>query len=538
MQRKLSSNEESTAGHVRGAPVLGRRYVPTLTLISHPDLQRAGERALLEVLETLGVPMSMSRNGPDFSRPGVPGARPLDDPFLSRTPLWLEPRPRGGLRLVAPAQGTHVAVADTPVHGAVELTAEALREGVPLVLAERLVLLLHLTAVPGPRGVDDLGLLGPSERLQQLREDILRVADLPVPVLIRGETGTGKELVARAIHEHGPRRSGPFVSVNLGALSKELVAAELFGARRGAYTGASVERDGFFRAAHGGTLFLDEIGEAPTEVQAALLRVIESGEVCPVGGHSPVPVDVRLVAATDADLEARIEERLFKAPLLHRLAGFELRVPALRERREDIGPLFLHFARRELANLGESHRLSRGDARAEPWLPASLMVRLLRHAWPGNVRQLHNVTRQLIIGSRGLPHLRVPSFLEQELASASTPLGGRLALAPLPALERPPSNPRARRKPSDVGEHELLEALRESAWDLQATAERLGIPRSSVYLLIERSSLLRAAGDVSAEELTRCFHECAGDIDAMARRLEVSRRALQRRIRELGLSGG
>src|SRR5690606_37378232 len=146
-------------------------------------------------------------------------------------------------------------------------------------------------------GPGALGMVGQGEGLRRVREDVSRVADLDVPVLIRGETGSGKELVARAIHEHGPRRAGPFISVNLGALSKELVAAELFGALRGAYTGAVREREGLFRAAHGGTLFLDEVGEAPPEVQVALLRVLESGEVYPVGGHAPVPVDVRLLTA-------------------------------------------------------------------------------------------------------------------------------------------------------------------------------------------------------------------------------------------------
>ncbi|WNZ66047.1 sigma-54 factor interaction domain-containing protein [Myxococcus sp. MxC21-1] len=215
----------------------------------------------------------------------------------------------------------------------------------------------------------DLGIVGHGEGIHRVREDIIRVADLAVPVLIRGETGTGKELVARAIHASGPRRAGPFVSVNLGALAKELVAAELFGAQRGAYTGASRDREGYFRAAEGGTLFLDEVGEAPPEVQAALLRVLETGEIYPVGGHTPVPVDVRLVSATDAHLEARIQERTFKAPLLHRLAGFEILVPPLRERREDVGLLFLHFARQELEAMGEGGQLTSADPRAEPGCP-------------------------------------------------------------------------------------------------------------------------------------------------------------------------
>ncbi|WP_338863819.1 sigma-54 dependent transcriptional regulator [Myxococcus stipitatus] len=536
MQQKLSADMSTTAVHTKGKSAQAPRSVPALTVVSHPQAQRIGERLLLEVLASVGRTAALSRNAPDFSRPGGVLALPLSDPFLSRTPVLFEPAANGGLRLLVPEDGTQVSVAGESVAGGREFTREELAAGVPLVLAERVVLLLHMASPSSEGGVKDLGLVGQAEGIQQLREDILRVADLRVPVLIRGETGTGKELVARAIHDQGPRRSGPFISVNLGALSKELVAAELFGAQRGAYTGANRDREGFFRAAHGGTLFLDEVGEAPAEVQAALLRVLETGEVTPVGGHAAVPVDVRLVAATDSDLESRIEERMFKAPLLHRLAGFELRVPPLRERREDIGLLFLHFARQELETTGETWRLASTDPRAQPWLPSSVAVRLVRYAWPGNVRQLRNVTRQLIIGSRGLPGLRVDSRLEQQLDGESLPVPGRVLCSPAQGPVESADAKSSRRKPSEVGENELLEALRACSWDLKATADFLGIPRPSVYVLIDKSPLIRTARDLSPEEITRCFQECEGDLDKMVQRLEVSRRALQRRVRELGLA--
>ncbi|WP_342376118.1 sigma-54 dependent transcriptional regulator [Myxococcus stipitatus] len=536
MQQKLSADMSTTAVQTKGKSAQAPRSVPALTVVSHPQAQRIGERLLLEVLASVGRTAALSRNAPDFSRPGGLLALPLSDPFLSRTPVLFEPAANGGLRLLVPEDGTQVSVAGESVAGGREFSREELAAGVPLVLAERVVLLLHLASPASEGAVKDLGLVGQAEGIQQLREDILRVADLRVPVLIRGETGTGKELVARAIHDQGPRRSGPFISVNLGALSKELVAAELFGAQRGAYTGANRDREGFFRAAHGGTLFLDEVGEAPPEVQAALLRVLETGEVTPVGGHAPVPVDVRLVAATDSDLEARIEERAFKAPLLHRLAGFELCVPPLRERREDIGLLFVHFARQELETTGETWRLASTDPRAQPWLPSAVAVRLVRYGWPGNVRQLRNVTRQLIIGSRGLPGLRVDSRLEQQLDGESLPVPGRVLSAPAQGQAEAADAKSSRRKPSEVGENELLEALRACSWDLKATADFLGIPRPSVYVLIDKSPLIRTARDLSPEEISRCFQECEGDLDKMVQRLEVSRRALQRRVRELGLS--
>jgi two-component system nitrogen regulation response regulator GlnG len=489
---------------------------------------RVGELLLLEALSD-GKAVALTRNAPDFLRPGGAVGMPLSDPFLSRKPVLFEPAAEGAVRLRTEEDGTRVAVGDERLRGGREFSLQELAAGVPLVLAERLVLLLHLVPVPLEAPGDDLGMVGQCPAIRHVREDVRRVADLDVPVLIRGETGAGKELVARAIHQHSPRHEGSFISVNLGAIPRELAAAELFGAQRGAYTGATRDREGFFRAAHGGTLFLDEVGEAPPEVQVMLLRVLETGEMYPVGAQSPVAVDVRLIAATDANLEEQIRQNLFKASLLHRLSGYEIRVPPLRERREDIGLLFRHFAQQELEAMGELHRLAPKDAHADPWLPAALASRLLRFAWPGNVRQLRNLTRQLIIGSRGLPNLRADPRLEQELDAAASPLPGR----PLSSTELTAA---PRRKPSAVTEQELQAALRESAWDLKAAADRLGIPRSSIYELIDRSPNIRTAGDLTPEELTRCFHECQGDLDAMVRKLEVSRRALQRRIRELGLA--
>jgi two-component system, NtrC family, nitrogen regulation response regulator GlnG len=509
------------------------RPVPALTLLSHPVARRAGERLLLEGLEA-GRAVALSRNAPDFSRPGTTLGLPLADPFLSRKPLWLEPAAGGGVRLRTGESGIRVVAGGEPLQGEREFPLQGLAMGVPLELSGRVVVLLHLALAPSSPAPEELGMVGQSAGLHRVREEIARVADLGVPVLIRGETGSGKELVARALHHRSSRRKGPFVSVNLGAMPKELAAAELFGARRGAYTGAHQEREGYFRAAHGGTLFLDEVGEASPEVQVLLLRALETGEIYPVGGHAPVAVDVRLVAATDANLEEQIHQGLFKAPLLHRLAGYEVRVPPLRERREDLGLLFFHFARQELETMGEAWRLEPEDPQAEPWLPAPLASHLVRYTWPGNIRQLRNLVRRLVVGSRGQPCLRADQRLEQELEATSAS-----AQAVPPPLPEPRARPESsRRKASEVTEEELLAALRESAWDLKAAASRLGISRSSLYDLIDRSPHVRTSKDLSAEELARCFHECQGDLDIMAQRLEVSRRGLLYRLRELGLEPG
>ncbi|WP_398577134.1 sigma-54-dependent transcriptional regulator [Stigmatella hybrida] len=505
------------------------RLVPALTVVAHALPHRVGERLLLHPL-LLGREVAVSRNLPDFQRPGAPLGLPLADPFLSRKPLVFSPAPGEGVRL-DPGEGSKVMLGGELLQGPWAFTREEVAEGVVLELAGRVVLVLHLADVQAETA-GPLGMVGGGVGIQRVRRHIEQVADLHVPVLVRGETGSGKELIARAIHQRSKRRDQAFVSVNLGAIPKELAAAELFGAHKGAYTGATRDREGFFRAAHGGTLFLDEVGEAPPEVQVMLLRVLETGDIYPVGGHTPVATDVRLIAATDAQLEERIQDGRFKAPLLHRLSGYDLRVPPLRERREDIGLLFHHFAREVLEELGEAWRLTPEDASAEPWLPAPLAARLVRYAWPGNIRQLRNLSRQLIIGSRGQPRLRLDPRLEQELEAAQAPRPGRPAVASVSAPE-PKAAPR--RKASEVTGPELLAALRACAWDLKATADRLGIPRSSIYDLIDRSPNLRTAGDLSVEELTRCYQECGGDLEAMAQRLEVSKRALGRRIKELGL---
>ncbi|AKQ66908.1 Functional role page for Anaerobic nitric oxide reductase transcription regulator NorR [Myxococcus hansupus] len=500
--------------------------IPALTLFAHPRPQRVGERFLMEALTT-GRVVELSRNAPDFTQPRAGLGGPLADPFLSRKPLRFIPGPSGSLHL-DPGEGSQVIVSGVPLVSAREFSAQEVSAGIVLELGGRVGLVLHQTEPGGGADRDALTMVGTSLGLQRVRQRIAQVAPLGVPVLIRGETGAGKELIARAVHERSARRNQPFISVNLAAVPKELAASELFGARKGAFTGAVRDQKGLFVAANGGTLFLDEVGEAPPEVQVMLLRVLETGECYPVGSHSPVKVDVRLLAATDARLEAHIEDGRFKAPLLHRLAGYVIQVPPLRERREDIGLLFHHFAHEELRALGAEHRLTVTDAQAEPWLPVGLASRLVRHGWPGNIRQLRNVTRRLMIDHQDKPCLHLDPELERELDSTSVASESGPPLVPTTLQVK-------RRKASGITEEELTTALRECAWDLNPTADKLGIARASLYDLIQRFPNIRTAGRLSEAEIARCHQECQGDLEEMARRLEVSRKALARRVKELGL---
>jgi len=226
--------------------------------------------------------------------------------------------------------------------------------------------------------------MGGSPAIAQVIQLVSQVADSNFTVLVQGETGTGKELIARAIHQQSSRRQTPFVAVDCGAIPETLVESELFGHERGAFTGAQAKREGHFQLAKGGTLFLDEIGNVPLATQAKLLRALEQREVQPLGSTRPVPVDVRIIAATNAELEEGVKAGRFRADLYYRLGEFTISLPPLRSRREDI----IHLAQRFLDEVSmELRRPVRG-------ITDEAMQALLRHDWPGNVRELRNVVRK------------------------------------------------------------------------------------------------------------------------------------------------
>ncbi|MEM8998070.1 MAG: sigma 54-interacting transcriptional regulator, partial [Acidobacteriota bacterium] len=237
------------------------RPLPCLTILAHPDPRRVGDRAVLGELAA-GQSCELARHRPDFLAPGALVGRPLDDRYVSRRPILIEPAD-GGWRVDPTATSTALRVDGAGATDAVAVDRGRLDDGLVLVLCERIVLLLHTFTPAGEPDVAISGLVGDSDSMVEVRREIRRVAHLDVGVLLRGETGSGKDVVARALHDLSPRSDGPFVAVNLGALPPSLAAAELFGAERGAFTGAGAARDGCFARANGGTLFLDEIGEAP-----------------------------------------------------------------------------------------------------------------------------------------------------------------------------------------------------------------------------------------------------------------------------------
>lgn len=269
-----------------------------------------------------------------------------------------------------------------------------------------------LTSNDAPLPVKNTHIIGESPAMQEVFRAIGRLAQSNITVLINGESGTGKELIAKALHEHSPRATAPFIALNMAAIPSELMEAELFGHEKGAFTGATSLRKGRFEQAHGGTLFLDEIGDMPLATQTRLLRVLADGEFFRVGGHSPVKVDVRIIAATHQNLEDRVAKGAFREDLFYRLNVIRMQLPALRERPEDIPMLAAHFLEKS------AHELA-----VEPkTLNANAIATLQQCEWRGNVRQLENTCRWLTVmaTSNQVDTTDLPEEIQSEAGSRST----------------------------------------------------------------------------------------------------------------------
>ncbi len=391
---------------------------------------------------------------------------------------------------------------------AVELIRRAVEESQREAVAEE-----RMTAAPE--------MLGQAPAMQDVFRAIGRLSQSNVTVLITGESGSGKELVARALHKHSPRADGPFVAINTAAIPKDLLESELFGHERGAFTGAQTMRRGRFEQAEGGTLFLDEIGDMPFDLQTRLLRVLSDGHFYRVGGHNAVKAHVRVIAATHQDLEQRVKEGVFREDLFHRLNVIRLRLPALRERREDVPMLTRHFLQQSAKQLGvEPKRIS--DA---------ALARLGAFAFPGNVRQLENICHWLtvmapaqVIEPKDLPPEVTPPPGE---ALATRPGAAAEATLPVEAepgarpLETPLSEDRPVAAPS---------APPAAAWEQGLEAEALALLASGRH-------------DVW-DELTRRFESrliltalanTRGRRIEAAQKLGIGRNTITRKIQELGL---
>jgi len=302
------------------------------------------------------------------------------------------------------------------------------------------------------------GIIGRSKPMQELFGLVRSIAETDVTVLIQGETGTGKELIARAIHYDSPRRTKSFVGINCGALSETLLESELFGHEKGAFTGAATQRKGIFEAAHGGTLFLDEIGETSASTQVKLLRVLQEGELQRVGGGDPIKVDVRIIAATNRNLEELVKAGRFRQDLYYRLHVFPLALPPLRDRIEDMPLLVAHFIEKARAKTNKAVQGVTPDA----------MALLIAHAWPGNVRELENVIQRTMLIAKG-------EWLDaQDLPAEIRGGEARSTREPRDLKEI------ARESSGLVEKNAIADALSKTAGNVTRAAKALGISRATL----------------------------------------------------------
>ena len=309
-------------------------------------------------------------------------------------------------------------------------------------------------------------IIGKCKKVQHLFAQIQTAAAGDISVLIQGETGTGKELVAKAIHDNSQRKTGPFVAINCAAIPAELIESELFGNERGAFTGANERRIGQFEYANTGTLFLDEIGDMPLRLQAKLLRVLQEREFQRIGSTSTIAIDIRVLAATNQDLQVSIQQNLFRPDLYHRLAAFPITVPPLRDRREDIPNLAHHFLKKYAATAKKPIRDISTDA---------LQV-LLQHDFPGNVRELENAIERAVLYET-TDQLQPQSLLlhqaqEGSQQATSSPTDATTIL-PLDEVER----------------RTIVHALKVTEGNVSAAAQALGIGRNTLYRKMEEHNL-------------------------------------------------
>jgi len=445
------------------------------------------EEVILDVLSTLlarrGHRIVLARNAAEAERSLA--SEPVDvvllDLFLPGT---------SGLELLYAMRSGHplVEVIMVTAHGSVETAVEAMQGGAFHFLTkpfqnEEVVLLVETAltqrrlreenadlrrALADRRRVGKL--VGRSAGMEAVYRMIEQVAAARTTVLIQGESGTGKELVAEAIHQHGARGEAPFLVVNSSNLPADLIESHLFGHTRGAFTGAISDHRGLFEAADGGTLFFDEISTLPAEVQSKLLRVLQEKEFLPLGSVKPVKVDVRILAATNEDLEERVRQGAFREDLFYRLNVVTIRLPALRDRREDVPLLVEHF----LAEFGSEH--DRADLRLSP----EALRMLVRFDWPGNVRQLRNVVeRAVLLAPAG--EIGVDSLPEEVLQLRATAAGP--ALPPGATFE------------DAVAEYEralIRWALEQSGGVQRRAAERLGLKPTTLNEKIKRLGIREA----------------------------------------------
>lgn len=472
-----------------------QRRALRMTIVFHPDTTRIGQFVDLAVWSSDTVRprlnCTVGRYTPDFS-----DGRPIDQPHVSRQALVVS-GDRGALLLSAAAPGVVCRIGKDEADQ-LRLGDEQLAAGIPVRLGHGVVLFVRELDLPtAGHGLPEAAFPGCSVEAQRVRQQLAAAAATDMPVLILGESGVGKELIARAIHQHSVRHRRPMVAINMTVIPETLAPAQLFGTAKGAFTGAQAS-EGFFQQAHGGTLFLDEVGDTPVSIQVQLLRALQEREA-PVVGGAPQAVDIRVVAATDGSVE---EASGFRNALKQRLAGLTIRVPPLRARREDIGPQVLHMlgvasAAGDCPPLVEQLE----DDRAAAWW-GRIFFDFLSGDWPGNSRELDNAVRRALLLAGEPWHYE----------SAAAGIGST---------------------PEPVSDAELEATYERCGFEPSATRAVLGMSQGTVYRRLRAHPRCQIACDITDEQLAAAVAVVGKDPAAIARHLRVSLPGLLKRFPQL-----
>ncbi|MFZ6731158.1 sigma 54-interacting transcriptional regulator [Undibacterium sp. Ji42W] len=481
-----------------------------LSIIWHPDSQRIGEQFMVSNPDGL---VEINRFLPLFRHPGKDGL-PLGYGGISRDPVRISRDAGDNILITPPASRMVVELNGAEINAPVALSREQIEAGVILGLGRAIVICLHWMRCL-PKHNPALGFIGVGSAAIVARDQIRQVAGTELPVLLLGETGTGKEIAARAIHAYSKRANAELVSVNMAALNESLAAADLFGAVKGAYTGAQNARKGLFAEAEGATLFLDEIGNTPGSIQPMLLRVLESGDYRPLGAQQDQKSSARLIAATDQDLYSEG----FNQALLRRLESFIIHLPPLRARREDIGVLLLHLlSTSKLSNeIGTS-------------LPVALVSEFANYDWPGNIRQLSHVLRRALLA---LQLGEVPQLASLVKTTHQAP--SSVAQASISTDSKFPQPATPRKKLAELSDEDVLHAMENNDWYIQGAAQELGVSRPSMYKLLDNHRQIRRAEQIPIEEIRQSLETSAGDVEACAALLKTPSEALRRYLKVVGV---
>ena len=543
-------------------------YVPHIQILYHGDLSRIGDV----------TPPGTFKNGQwlVFGRMTGFQARDslisehLNDPYISRKQAafrWsasgncFEIKPSDSARL--PLQHVELKRDDATPKLSVIRNTVRLPPGSLVAVGNRVLLLLRYSPWRGP-SEERLGMIGETDEMWALRQMILDLADFDRSVLILGETGVGKELIARALHAHSQRAKEPFIATNCAALPEQLIESLLFGHKKGAFTGADQDSDGLFVGANGGSLFLDELGEMPMGPQAKLLRVLEDNVVMPLGSRRGVQVDVRVISATNRLPKEAIQQGKLRSDLYYRVATPTIKVPNLYQRFLDVPQLFVYFLERSREERPSLAWLWATDLKSHLPIPMSFFIDLLRHCWKGNIRELQNIADQtallnlrrgefqapelitpreeddLLTPSPPPAALHVPTRTREEsmevLLQVSHQLGlKRKTARRLLELDDPPELPEDHHSDAFLEELErhltdnLFNLLRRNNFNRTHSAKELGVWRSTLLNLMKRFDYPRAMA-LTDDEIEQARRANDGDVEAMACSLKVTPANLSERL--------